>query len=135
MADSLSQLNSSTAARQSSLFGNFRNTKNSNNSSRNQHQDTEFKVAGYTKERIPRTGVKAGRSVPVSGSLDLNRALRTLNSINNTNRVRQTAIAQTKYEKPGKRKQRLRIQRSKRRFDMGIRRLFEMVADARRKGY
>ncbi|KAF5100681.1 hypothetical protein DV451_002444 [Geotrichum candidum] len=136
MADSLSQLNSSTAARQSSLFGNFRNSKGSSrNQQHQQHQDTEFKVAGYTKDRIPRTGVKAGRSVPVTGALDLNRALRNLNSMNNTNRVRQTAMAQTKYEKPGKRKQRLRIQRSKRRFDMGIRRLFEMVADARRKGY
>ncbi|KAF5102639.1 hypothetical protein D0Z03_000384 [Geotrichum reessii] len=129
----LSQIGSSTATRQSNFFPNFRSQNNSNN--RNQHQDTEFKVAGFTKERIPRTGVKAGRSVVVSGSLDLNRALRNLNNINSTNRVRQTAMAQTKYEKPGKRKQRLRIQRSKRRFDMGIRRLFEMVADARRKGY
>lgn len=97
--------------------------------------DVVAMCAGIPASQIPRTGPKAGRSVLVTQSLDLGRALRTLNSINASNRVRQTAMAQTKYEKPGKRRQRVANERRKRKFEMGVKRLFEMVADARRKGY
>lgn len=92
-------------------------------------------VGGIPASQIPRTGPKAGRSVLVTQSLDLGRALRTLNSINAVNRVRHTAMSQTKFEKPGKRRQRIEGERKKRKFNMGVKRLFEMVADARRKGY
>lgn len=97
--------------------------------------DIVAKCGGIPASQIPRTGPKAGRSVLVTQAFDLGRALRTLNSINNANKVRQTAMAQTKYEKPGKKLQRIAAERKRRRFDMGIKRLFEMVADARRKGY
>lgn len=90
---------------------------------------------GLTASQIPRTGPKAGRSVLVTQTSDLGHALRVLNSINQSNRVRHTAMSQTKYEKPGKRRQRIEGERKKRKFNMGIKRLFEMVADARRKGY
>lgn len=108
---------------------------NSGNFSRHGSNEFGLSVGGIPLQALRRTGTKAGRSYEVSGMTDLGRALRSVNIANSSNRVRQISMSQTKYEKPGKVKQRLKMERNKRRFDMGIRRLFEIVADARRKGY
>ncbi|VVT45607.1 mitochondrial 37S ribosomal protein bS21m [Magnusiomyces paraingens] len=84
---------------------------------------------------IPRTGVYAGRTVEVLSESDLSRALRRLNTMNSINRVRQTSMEQTKYVRPGKVKQRILIERKKRKYNQNVKRMFELVAEARRKGY
>ncbi|CAN6674887.1 small ribosomal subunit protein bS21m [Trichomonascus vanleenenianus] len=84
---------------------------------------------------VPRTGVRAGRSVIVNGPNGLNAALRNLQSINMANKVPRTLSLQRYHERPGKERRRRRIDAHKRRFDMGIKRLFKLVAEARRKGY
>lgn len=90
---------------------------------------------GLRPEQIPRTGTKAGRTVAVTPMVDLHRALRMLHNINSTNNVKYTAMSQTKYEKPGKRRQRIKMERNKRKFKNQIKQMFELVAEARRKGY
>lgn len=86
-------------------------------------------------ETIPRAGPKAGRSIVVGGPMDLNRALRVLHRKNVENNVRATSLNQNRYEKPGKKRQRIRIERNKRKFKQTVKHLFELVSEARRKGY
>lgn len=91
--------------------------------------------APIAPSEIPRTGVYAGRTVAIDSEADLPRALRNLNSMNAVNQVRQTSLSQTKFVRPGKVKQRILIERRKRKFKQNVKRMFELVAEARRKGY
>lgn len=84
---------------------------------------------------VPRTGTKAGRTVEVTSNVPLHFALRQLNSLNRQSEVKQTVRAQAFYEKPGKKLQRLKIERQKRKFNQNVKRMFELVSEARRKGY
>lgn len=84
---------------------------------------------------IPRTGIKAGRSVEVNSASGLGQALRTLRIVNMSNNVPRTLSLQRYHERRCKTKRRLKIEKSQRDFKMGIKRLFKLVEEARRKGY
>ncbi|KAA8913184.1 hypothetical protein TRICI_003246 [Trichomonascus ciferrii] len=90
----------------------------------------------FLNQHIPRTGVNASRSVVVNGQNGgLQAALRILRIKNSANKVPRTVNLQRYHEKPGKKKQRLQMEKQQREFNMGIRRLFKLVNEARRKGY
>lgn len=88
----------------------------------------------YSVNEIKRTGTLAGRSVTL-GTMSLNMALSRLNSMNQINKVRRVLSLQRYHERPGKVRLRLRNEKAKRDFNKGIRRLFDLVNEARRKGY
>ena len=92
-------------------------------------------MGGYQINMIPRTGAMAGRSVPVEGPVGLQSALRNLNMINQANKIRRVLSLQRYHERPGKVKLRLRNEKARRDFNKGVRRLFDLVSEARRKGY
>lgn len=99
-------------------------------------QNEDFGNLYYlSPESIPRTGPKAGRSIAIGGPMDLSRALRVLHRKNVENNVRTISLRQNIYEKPGKKRQRIRIERNKRKFKQTVKHLFELVSEARRKGY
>lgn len=101
------------------------------------HQQQEDGLKkNFLNQRIPRTGVLASRSVPVNGQNGgLQAALRVLRIKNSANKIPRTLNLQRYHEKPGKKKLRLRMEKQQRDFNMGIRRLFKLVNEARRKGY
>lgn len=88
----------------------------------------------YNINEIKRTGVLAGRSV-LLGNMSLNIALSRLNAMNQANKIRRVLSLQRYHERPGKVRLRLRNEKAKRDFNKGIRRLFDLVNEARRKGY
>lgn len=83
----------------------------------------------------PRTGTLVGRSVPVRSPDELPQAIARLNTLNKINRMPHTVRVQQFWERPGKKRLRLRIERKRRAFRSGIDRLFALVSEARRKGY
>lgn len=92
-------------------------------------------IGGYPLNKIPRTGPSASRSVAVNGPHGLQQALRTVNIMNSIGRVRRNLQLARYHERPGKKRWRIKNERSRRKFDAGIRHLFGLVAEARRKGY
>ena len=84
---------------------------------------------------IPRTGAMPGRSVPVEGPVRLQSALRNLNMINQANKIRRVMSLRQYHERPGKVNLRLRNEKTSRDFKKGVRRLFDLVSEACRKGY
>jgi hypothetical protein len=92
-------------------------------------------VGNYSLSKIPRTGPSISRSVPVVGPFGLQRAIRQVNILNSTNKVRRNLMLTRFHERPGKKRWRIKNERSRRKFDAGIRHLFDLVAEARRKGY
>ncbi|PRT53813.1 hypothetical protein B9G98_01433 [Wickerhamiella sorbophila] len=83
----------------------------------------------------PRTGVLVGRSAPVPSPELLNRAVRQVNTMNRVNAMKETVNLQRFAERPGKARLRIRIQRKRREFNAGVRRLFQLVKRAKRQGY
>lgn len=83
----------------------------------------------------PRTGPLVGRTVLVNNPQYLPQAIRRINTLNQINKLPQTVRLQRFAERPGKARLRIRIERKKREFNAGIRRLFDLVNEARRKGY
>lgn len=96
-------------------------------------KDIDSVALEHTK--IPRTGPKAGRTVEVKAGMSLQQSLRILNSLNRQSNVRRISMSQKIYEKPGKKAQRLKVERKKKLFNENIKRMFELVSEARRKGY
>jgi ribosomal protein S21 len=92
-------------------------------------------VSDFPVHSIPRTGVRAGRTVAVPNTPMLGRALRQLDLVNNKNKVRETWRNQKYYIRPAKQRLRKREERYKRELRTGVRELFQLVALARRKGY
>lgn len=92
-------------------------------------------VSDFPVHSIPRTGVRAGRTVAVPNPNYLGQALRQLNMINSKNKVRETWRNQQYYVRPAKQRLRKREERYKRELRTGVRELFQLVSLARRKGY
>lgn len=110
----------------------FNADRNNTNSFMN---SSEVSIQLMDPRHVPRTGPKAGRSVEVTSTMPIHFALRQLNSLNRQSEIKQTVRAQAVYEKPGKKAERLKIERKKRRFNQNVKRMFELVSEARRKGY
>lgn len=94
----------------------------------------------YPLALVKRTGVLAGRSVFVGttrkGHVNtLSGSLSWLNQLNKANAVRKTLFRQRFHERPGKTRLRLKNEKKQRDFNKGIKRLFELVNEAKRKGY
>lgn len=83
----------------------------------------------------PRTGTLVGRSVDVNDQSQLPLAVRRVNILNKINAVPRTARLQQYHERPGKARLRVQIERKHREFNDGIRRLFGLAQEVRRKGY
>lgn len=80
------------------------------------------------------TGPKAGKMVKVINN-DIDAAFRALRGIVNANNIRGDKAAQRFYIKPGKRRELKTINKNKRVFMQGFRRMMEVVKDASRRGY
>lgn len=85
-------------------------------------------VGNYPMSKIPRTGPSISRSVPVVGPYGLQRALRQVNILNNTGKVRKNVMLSRFHERPGKKRWRIKNERSRRKFDEGIRHLFDLMS-------
>lgn len=96
---------------------------------------TQMEANAFRNLKLPRTGTLAGRTVAVSSQFGLQSALRQLNSINRSNNINRIVVRQRAWERPGKKKQRLRMEKAQRDFAMGVRKLFKLVSEARKKGY
>lgn len=83
----------------------------------------------------PRTGTLVGRSVDVNDQSQLPLAVRRVNIMNKINAVPRTARLQQYHERPGKARLRIEIERKHREFNDGIRKLFKLAQEVRRKGY
>jgi small subunit ribosomal protein MRP21 len=85
-------------------------------------------------KHIPITGPIAGRMVAVNpGNID--GAFRNLKFLVNSNNVKTDKNAQRFYKKPGKVLEEKAIRRKKKLFDAGVRRLIDIVKEAKRRGY
>lgn len=82
----------------------------------------------------PRTGVYAGRSVPVLKQEDLPRAVAQLTRFNRINKVREVKNLQRFHEQPGKAKWRIRMARKRRDFRAGMKTLFHLALQAEKRG-
>jgi len=80
------------------------------------------------------TGPRAGKIIKVVNN-DINGAFNALNGVVRSNNIRQDKRAQQFYIKPGKQRELKAIQRNKREFMKGFKRLMNIVKDASRKGY
>lgn len=90
--------------------------------------------AKATAESLKLTGPLAGCVVSVHKG-DINRAYRQLKGVVNANNIRGEAMMQRFHMKPGKVLEMKRIKRKKKTFDEGIRRLMDLVKEAKRRGY
>lgn len=91
-------------------------------------------TAKSTAERLKVTGPLAGRIVTVRNG-DINTAYRNIKFIINSNNIRGESMAQRFHMKPGKKLELKRIRRKKKMFNEGIRRLMDLVKEAKRRGY
>ncbi|ONH68890.1 hypothetical protein BON22_1607 [Cyberlindnera fabianii] len=96
--------------------------------------EKDFVEPKEVAKNIPITGPIAGRMVKVDNG-DVDRAFRHLKNVVNANNIRFDKQQQRFYKKPGKALEEKRIRRKKRMFDEGIRRLMNIVKDAKRRGY
>lgn len=83
---------------------------------------------------LKRTGPIAGRVVSVHKN-DLNTAFKRLRGVISANNIKGEKMAQRFYKKPGKVLEEKQIRRKKRVFNEGVRRLMEVVKEAKRRGY
>lgn len=80
------------------------------------------------------TGPRAGRMVRVINN-DVDSAFRTLRGIVTANNIKGDKADQRFYIKPGKKQELKTINKNKRVFMQGFRRMMEVVKDASRRGY
>lgn len=66
---------------------------------------------------------------------NIGQALKQLNNLVRSNNVAQERRKQRFYLRPSKAKAELRMERNKRRFGKGFKRLLQIVNEAKRKGY
>ncbi|KAB5595301.1 hypothetical protein CTheo_1173 [Ceratobasidium theobromae] len=77
--------------------------------------------------------VYTGRSVPVTGGIDVSIAYRRLHGVLSRNRIRSELFLQRRYEKPSDRERRLKSERHRRRFAAWIRKKVQLVSEIRRR--
>ncbi|KAH3672148.1 hypothetical protein WICPIJ_010117 [Wickerhamomyces pijperi] len=83
---------------------------------------------------LPLTGPIAGRMVKIH-NFDLNTAFKKLRGVISANNIKGEKMAQRFYKKPGKVLEEKQIRRKKRVFNEGVRRLMQVVVEAKRRGY
>lgn len=96
--------------------------------------DVSSSQAKQYAKMIPITGPISGRMTRVTGG-NIDGAFRSLRYIVSSNSIRTDKNAQRFYKKPGKVAEEKTMRRKRKMFDAGIRRLIDIVKDAKRRGY
>ncbi|ODQ63418.1 hypothetical protein NADFUDRAFT_53683 [Nadsonia fulvescens var. elongata DSM 6958] len=125
--------NSKSTSSSSSILNSLRLQSNQN-SSLKQNNMLEDAIALHP-ESSPRTGLLRSRTVSVSdpGSLKMN--LGVLNSMAVRSGLRQAYHSFKEYEKPTRKRKRVKSMRHRKKFMVGFKRLMDLVHEAKRKGF
>ena len=105
---------------------------------RRKKPDNKLGVGAAEPPPVPeptmRLSARLGRTVHVTGSVDVARSFRLLSMQMAQNKVRRESLAQRFHERPGLKRKRLKSERWRRRFKMGFKETVRRVRELTKQG-